>query len=145
MKTFKMIKTVSIIMLIVFSGISVLAQPIQVPKTVQETFQQKFPTVRAVKWGMENAHEYEAEFHLEGQVVSANFLKNGKWVETETDISRDQLPVLVVRKLNEYSGYSLGEIARTATPGKIIYEVELHKGKMFKTLVFDLNGKLLKK
>ncbi len=55
--------------------------------------------------------------------------KAGKWVETETDINRDQLPVVVVRKLDTYQGYDYGEIARTATPGKTIYEVELHKGK----------------
>ncbi len=144
MTVLKTIKNISIIILITLSATAVFAQSVKVPGSVQMAFEQKFPGVKAVHWGMENAHEYEAEFHMAGQAVSANFSKKGKWVETETDINRDQLPVVVVRKLGTYKGYAYGEIARTATPGKTIYEVELHKGNIYKTLIFNLNGKLMK-
>ena len=42
------------------------------------------PAATDVKWGKESAKEYEAEFRLNGNNVSANFGSDGAWVETET-------------------------------------------------------------
>jgi len=113
---------------------------------VREAFHQKFPAVSTVHWGKENAHEYEAEFHMNGRTVSANFNLNGTWMETETDINKKSLPVAVVEYLNKhYSNKKLGEIARTESPKQTVYEVAVEKGEQNITLIFSIDGKLIHK
>jgi len=111
---------------------------------VKAAFHKMFPTVSTVKWGKENAREYEAEFSKNGRAISANFTLNGKWVETETDITRKELPLAVNDYINRhYSGNKLGEIARTQSPQKIVYEVGIKNGDHSITLLFNIDGKLI--
>ncbi len=68
---------------------------IDVPKAIADAFAKKFPAATNVKWAKENAKEYEAEFKLKGKSISANFLNDGSWVETESEISAAELPAAV--------------------------------------------------
>lgn len=144
MKAFPIVKRSGIVIMFLFIEVACYGQSKTVPPIVVKRFQEKFPTVQKIHWGMENARQYEAEFQLDGQNVSANFTKNGRWVETETDIKKDQLPLVIINRLAPYKEFKLSEIARTATPQRMVYEVELHKNAQYKTLIFNLNGKLLK-
>ena len=73
--------------------ISVFA--IDVPKAIADAFAKKFPAATNIKWAKENAKEYEAGFKLNGKSISANFLTDGSWVETESEINAAELPALV--------------------------------------------------
>lgn len=63
-----------------------------VPDAIKKAFALKFPDAVEVKWDKENAHEYEASFDLKGQKYSANFSDLGKWLETESPLTIEQLP-----------------------------------------------------
>src|ERR1700704_515308 len=77
------------------------SQKINVPSAVTKAFNSKYPGATNVKWGKESAKEYEAEFKLNGNSVSANFGTDGAWVETETVIKTAALPAAVVAAINK--------------------------------------------
>jgi hypothetical protein len=122
---------IALIALVVI-GMQIHAQSIKVPEAVQKAFAQKFPGATAVKWGMENATEYEAEFNWNKTSISANFKTNGDWVETETVIPVTELPKAVTDAVaKKYPGSVLNKAEKTEQPGgKISYEIS-----------FKVNGK----
>ena len=87
-----------------FMSISVYAQKIstdKVPAVVASAFKTKFPNATKVNWELENANEYEAEFKLNGEEMSASYDKEGKWMETETEIKISALPAAVQSALKK--------------------------------------------
>ena len=99
------------------------------PEEVLKSFRQKFPQAGDVVWDKENAHEFEAEFKLDGQKYSANFNDKGDWLETESPSTYDQLPEKVKTAIS--SSYKNAEIEGVSNiinhKGEIRYEVELEK------------------
>lgn len=117
-----------------------------IPGPVKTAFSSKYPTATGVKWGKENAKEYEAEFKLNNTNVSANFKTDGSWVETETTISNSELPAAVTKSVNtKYPGAVYGRTEKIEKPGgKILYEVNITvKGKK-KELDLNPDGSLEK-
>ena len=91
------------------------SRKINVPAAVTNAFNNKFPGATEVKWEKENAKEYEAEFTLNGDNVSANFGADGTWVETETVIKVADLPaaVVAVRRASHCPDAAVADKART--------------------------------
>lgn len=119
---------------------------IKVPETVNSAFHKQFPEAQNIHWGMENAHEYEADFVFTGTRMSANFSPEGKWVETETTITASQLPKAVQRAIDtDFNGYEIGAASRVDAPGgKTTYEVVIRKNKKSREVAFNSEGKQLK-
>ncbi len=121
-------------------------QLLTLPALVKTAFSNKYPSVTSIKWGKENAKEYEAEFKLNNTDVSANFKMDGTWVETETTIPANELPAAVTNAVNtKYQGAVYGRTEKIEKPGgKILYEVNITvKGKK-KELELDPNGVIVK-
>lgn len=133
----------SVVLMALSFGVSA-AQTLKVPAKVQNAFKNKFPHTEKVQWGMENAHEYEADFKVNGRDVSANFTRDGKWVETEFLLHKDQLPGKIKKQLKSFQGFMFGEIDKTIFPNKTIYEVEIKKAQSHKDLIFNSDGDLFK-
>lgn len=106
---------------------------IKVTDAAKKAFAEKFPNATDVKWGKENAKEYEAEFKMNGQSVSANFKLDGSWVETESSIPVSDLPDAVSNAIKtKYPGIPILKAEKTEKPGgKIIYEtvIKIHGKK----------------
>lgn len=115
-------------------------------KAAKNAFNTKFPDAENVKWGKENSKEYEAEFTLNGTDMSANFLKDGTWVETETSMGVDNLPQAVKDAVK--SNYPNGRIvgaSKIEKPNKdTIYETDIEIKSKTKEVVFDEKGNILK-
>lgn len=143
-----------------------IAKGQDVPSKVNEAFAEKFPNARQVKWEKESAEEFEAEFTIDGTRMSANFDPRGNWKETEAEISHSDLPKAVQETLkSDYSELRGTHIYKVTQPGKTLYEVEVandgaeeyedheqeekeevyEEGKNIHELVFDADGKLVKK
>lgn len=101
------------------------------PAAVSKTFNQKFQKAEKVKWDMEETKEWEAEFMLSGKSTSASFDLAGKWLETETEIEKSELPTVIKSAIEkQYSGAKMGETALIETPDFNGYEIGLKvKGK----------------
>ncbi len=110
---------------------------------VLKTFNEKFPTATNVKWGMENKTEYEADFKVDGKILSANFKDDGSWVVTESGVTPKELPVAIGEYITKnLPGAEIKETAKLEMPdGVVNYEIEI-KGADY---IFDADGKFIKK
>lgn len=112
------------------------------PKAVSDAFIKKFPTATKVSWGVEGPKEWEAEFTLNGDKISANFGQDGTWLETEQEIKAANLPKAVSASVKmKYSDWKIAEADKTETAKHgTIYEVDLKKGLKTKSLAFKADG-----
>ncbi|WP_291101450.1 MULTISPECIES: PepSY-like domain-containing protein [unclassified Flavobacterium] len=116
------------------------------PKAVTDAFAKKFPTATKVSWGVEGPKEWEAEFTLEGEKISANFTQDGTWLETEKEIKSTSLPKAVLSAVKlKYNDWKIVEADKTETAKHgTIYEVDLKKGLKTKSLAFKEDGTSIK-
>ena len=119
----------------------------EIPKTIKESFTKLFPNAKEVKWSKESDTELEAEFETAGKEQSANFDLSGKWMGTETEIEKSELPKSVTDAIaKDFAGYKIEEAEKAETPDKgKFYEVELEKGKVTYEVQFSAEGKVMKK
>ena len=112
------------------------------PAAVQKAFSQKFPAATNVKWGKENAKEWEGEFKINSTKLSANFSDNGTWLETETEIPLSQLPPIVVSSINEqYPDWEIvGADKIERSKDGILYEADIKSGIKKKEVLLKSNG-----
>jgi hypothetical protein len=110
------------------------------PAAATAAFSKKFPDATNVKWGKEDAHNYEAEFELKGVKYSANFSDTGEWLETESPSIFNQLPEKVQQAFSQaHKGAKVKAVAQIETSKKgTMYEVEIRKG--VKTVEFYYNS-----
>lgn len=124
------------------AGLSANCQGLKVPEAVKNAFTAKYPDATNVKWGKENAKEYEAEFKLNNNSVSANFGMDGSWVETESVIPVTDLPAAVTNAINtKYPGASITLAEKTEQPGnKVLFEVSFKVDGKKKSIELNPDG-----
>lgn len=131
--------------LIAASGLIACSQN-NIPDAVKKEFAQKFSAAKSVKWDSENANEWEAEFKMNGKKMSACFDSIAKWTGTETVIAEKDLPAPVVNAINtQFKGYKKILIEIYESPEMNGFELELKKGEAAVEVIFDKDGKILKK
>lgn len=117
-----------------------------IPVRVKKELLAKYPTATSVKWEMENKTTYEAVFKLNSEPVSANFSKDGKWLETEKEIKFSQLPKAVKDVLNkQYPNAKYTELAEVESPekGKFL-DVDVTFNKKKFVVELKPNGEIIK-
>ncbi|MBK5272823.1 MAG: PepSY-like domain-containing protein [Bacteroidia bacterium] len=135
-----------VLIAVIAISLSSNCQSMTVPTVVKNAFETKYPDATNVKWGKESAKEYEAEFILNNNPVSANFDLDGSWVETESVIPVLALPVAVsVAISNKYSGTQITMAEKTEQPGnKILYEVTIEVNGKRKSIEIHPDGSFVK-
>jgi len=129
---------------LLFASISMQAQ-LKVPVVITSAFSKQFPDAMNMKWGKENAKEYEVEFQSKNIKMSANYDLQGNWRETETEITIKDLPEAVVQSIHtKYPGSVISGADKIEKPGgKIIYEADIKtNGKKKEVELFE-DGKFL--
>ena len=118
-----------------------------VPAAVKESFTKRFPKAKGVEWSKEGTTEFEAEFKNSGMEQSVNFDQGGKWLGTETEIKKSELPPAVQATIaKDFAGYKIEEAEKAETADKgTFYEVQLEKGDMNYEVQFSPDGRVLKK
>jgi len=116
-----------------------------VPAKVKSGFDQKFPAAKKVKWGKENATEWEAEFTFNGKAYSANYTSDGTWLETEYSVAMSEVPADVTKTLaKEVPGYKLLGSDISETPKGKVYEFDIKTGNVKKEVAINADGTLVK-
>lgn len=128
---------------------NVQAQPLteaELPASVLSAYGSMFGDTKVKAWEREQYGLYEAEFTWEGLPTSATFNANGLLQRTEQVLPSDKLPDAIVRHAKKlYPNHKIAECARIKTPDKrLMYEVELRKGKERRSLIFDENNNYLR-
>ena len=136
-----------VILAIVFAFISFSAFSQKNPsESVKKEFMKKYAAAQSVKWDSEEKNEWEAEFTMDGKKMSASFDDAGKWLESETTVTDKDLPSSVINVLNkDFPGYKKGHIEIFESPAMKGFEIGLKKGDTSLEVVFDNNGKIIKK
>ena len=127
-------------------SISIYAFAIDVPKEVADAFAKKFPAATNIKWGKENAKEYEAEFKLNGKSASANFLTDGSWVETEMQVDVSEAPAAVTAAVQQkHLGTSIIRLYKIDnSKGDLTYEAEIKTGNKKQEMILKAEGTIIK-
>lgn len=118
----------------------------EVPATVKQSFEKKYPGSKVEKWEKEGA-DYEAEFHLLKIESSAVFEANGTFKELEQEIKISELPKIASEYCTKnFADHKLSEAAKiTDAAGKVNFEAEMTKGKEHFDVIFDNKGNFVKK
>ncbi|MEZ5104203.1 MAG: PepSY-like domain-containing protein [Draconibacterium sp.] len=126
--------------------ISLLACSQTPPKSVTDNFNSKFSGATKVKWDQEEANEWEAEFKLNGEKLSASFDNAGKWLETETEIKKSNLPENVLSAVNsELEGWKIEAVEKLESHDFTGYELSVEKGKQEFEVQVSADGKIISK
>ena len=118
-------------------------EKITVPAAVKSSLIKKYPSATKVTWEKENGN-YEANWGgRSGEDNSVQLTPKGEFIEIVNAIPVSQLPASISTYIKEhYKGSKISEAGKiTDAAGKQTYEVEVNH----KDLVFDLDGKFLKK
>ncbi len=133
------------ILLVIALIVATITFATEAPKAVQEAFSKKFPTAKSVKWEKENAKEFEASFTLDGAKVSANFSKEGVWVETETEIKIADLPTAVSTAIKaKYTSWFIKSVSKIETAKGTQFEADIIKDKEKKEILLNNDGSFIK-
>jgi len=130
---------------LLFACLYIQAQT-KVSLAISNAFSKKFPDAQNVKWGKENAKEYEAEFTLKGIKTSANYDLNGNWKETETEIPIKDLPEAVVKSIQQKfpSAIIFAASKIEKADGKNIYEADIKVSGKRKEVELWEDGRFVK-
>lgn len=141
-------KTIMIIALLGLSIVQVNAQKMKesdIPSVVKAAFKKAYPSAKEVKWSKEEGL-YEVEFENSKTEMSALMDQAGLVKEVETEIKKTELPAAIQASIKkDYAGLKIEEAATIVSNGITTYEAEVDKGENSFDLIFDANGKLLKK
>lgn len=114
-----------------------------VPSGIVEKFNSLYPDVKPVKWKKEG-NTFEAKFKYKGCKTDVVFDTKGNVIETETDISINDLPLSVSDAINNnYAGMTAEEAEKVVKDNGIFYEVELEGNGIEKEILFDSAGNLI--
>ncbi len=115
-----------------------------VPVNIKSSLEKSYG-VKDADWDKEGTN-YEASFEQKGTEVSVVFDGVGSILETERQIKKNELPTAIHDILKkDYAAYEIEETAKIESKGEVTYEVEVEMGRQTFDLIFDANGKLLKK
>ena len=135
-------KKIILLLLTIFSLESCVAQ---VPDSVQEAFEEKYPGENDPDWRTDRNNNFEAHFKKDGKHYRADFTPEGNWIETERSIKKKELPELVLDKLkSDYDDYEIVELEETRHHAKgLFYDVELKKDGKKMDVEFKVTGEII--
>lgn len=134
------------IFMVAVMAISLVACAKTPPRNVEQNFQAKFQNATKVKWDQEEANEWEAEFKMNGDAMSASFDNAGKWLETEKELKKNELPAAVQNAFNsQYAGFKLKEASAIEKPDFKGYELGIEKGEEELEILVTADGRITSK
>ena len=119
----------------------------QVPASVKAGVQARFPGATVTEWKLKGK-EYEAECTLNKIDIAAKFDATGKWLETETAIAPQKVPVAIRYKFaSQFAGYKVVETQslQRGDGSGLIYEVHFENSKEVVKAQFAPDGKTLER
>jgi hypothetical protein len=133
---------VSIALMLGFSACGQKLKKENVPAVITAKFKTLYPNVENVKWGKEDVN-YEAKFDQNKVETSATFDAKGNLLETETEISVNNLPAAAKTYIStNVPGEKIKEASKIANAkGIVTYEAEV-KGVDY---IFNKDGGFMKK
>ncbi len=117
----------------------------EVPTSVKEAFAEKYPNENNPDWNFDKNGNFEAKFKEKGVHYRADFTPQGKWIETETNIKKQDLPKAIKKVLKEkYDGVKISEIEKVESSKKgVFYDVEFKIYGTKRDVEFNASGQII--
>ena len=139
--------TIAAIILINFSSDSDDSGAMKLPEEVQNSFKKMFPDEQIKEWKLKKKKMlYEIEFLKGAEKYEAYFSQDGKWIRTEREIKKTDLPEAVLEglKKSDFSDWQIDEVEEHLLPeNKLVYEIEVEHEEQEYDLYFESDGTLL--
>jgi hypothetical protein len=117
-----------------------------VPQAVVDAFKAKFSIAEKTSWEIDY-DKYEADFSVGKTDFSAQFDKDGKWLQTSTYMKASELPKNILKevqkKYGELSAYKIEDAEKVEKEKETTYELDVKKGEDMYLLEYAENGDLL--
>ena len=117
----------------------------KIPDAVKESFKEKYPGENDPDWRVDKNGYFESHFKKEKKHYRADFDSSGKWIETERNIEKKDLPKPIKQVLKaKYEDVKIYEIEEVThhSKGKF-YDVELKIDGHKKDIEFTEDGKII--
>lgn len=138
------------ILMVLAFGLSVFtagAQIRKIPATVTDSFKEKYPNATGVEW-RDKLSVFTAAFNEDGKHFEAKYNSKGQWLNTENELSQDDLPANVKDGFDKskYTDWTVEKVQKIELPNEETqYRLLIGKGDLQKkNLIYNSNGKLLK-
>ncbi len=138
---------------------------VNVPAPTRTTFETKYPSATNVQWSRYNnttaapvewdmagwpgldTNDYVVAFDWDGYDYYSWYDEGGNWIgSTYAMPDHSKLPSSVNAAIkSQFAGYTIVEVDREMDKNRSAYEVELQKGDEKLKVLFDDNGKVMKK
>lgn len=135
----------SLIFAILLAGFSsaTIAQDIpqsEVPSLVLNTFQMKFPKATDVEWEREG-DLFKVDFEIGSRDHDLWLDANGNIKKHKEELAKADLPKAVSRKIkNEFKEYSIDDVHKIETDGKVFFLVDLDGRGNDREVLFAADG-----
>lgn len=137
-------KTMSIILVLVLCAMTVRAQ--EVPSSVAQAFQQRYPAAQHTVWDELEEGEFTATFVLGSAEMSARFSPAGEWRSATVYLEESDVPSAVrsavAKKFPDYDMYDVVRVENTKTR---FYEMTLESEEDALVVQVGEDGSILKK
>ena len=112
--------------------------------TVKQAFIKEFAQVKEVEWTtVGNEGIYEAKFTFNNENLQAFFTEEGEFLGTTRQITKSQLPIIVVTELEkQYAGARVATIFEYSKKDGLSYYITLITDKGSKVIKATGNGEL---
>ncbi len=118
-----------------------------VPEAVETTFKAMYPDENDPDWEMDAHGNWEARIRIKGIRNRVDYRPDGRWVETEISIDKEELPKVIKDIINaskELKDMKITEVEKvdSATKGKF-YDVEFKQKGKNKDVEFRESGEII--
>jgi hypothetical protein len=136
----------SVSLLISLMGFTQKIAPNKVPAPVKASFAKKFPAAIDALYEMSNKN-YRVICNDKGVGTAVNYSPNGRWLQTETNISESELPKAVIASFaKHFAGFNISEVTKTERSDKpLFYTINMQKNRQVYITQFSFKGDVLKK
>jgi Putative beta-lactamase-inhibitor-like, PepSY-like len=138
----------TLLSIVLLTGLATHAQTptAVVPQAARTHFAQTYPKAVEQEWKT-GTKQVKAEFKLKGEKYQALYLLDGKWVRTEHNIPKSELPAAVsaALKASKYGSWKVDDVEEHATPEQPkLYKLKVKSETAKAELFFTPEGRLVR-
>ncbi|EMR04741.1 PepSY-like domain-containing protein [Cesiribacter andamanensis] len=124
----------------------IIAEEEAIVLTPKEAFAKQYPGAQKIRWSEDDNGYDEASFEMDGEKYRADYTKEGEWVETESSLKYDVLPMAVQEVIEaKYNKEEITEVERVQHPSKgVFYDIEFKKDGKNHDVEIKENGEIIK-
>ena len=119
----------------------------KVPPAAAHAFRAKYQAAQQESWEQIDTNKYQVAFFNAKKRQIARFDRDGKWIETETEVNFSQVPRAISNAVSkQFANYEVQQVAQIESPdGTMTYEVVVFNAKGNYDVIFSAKGDVLKK